>query len=59
MPHALAPARSQMQAAVRDLERVALEAAKRGAAMSLAAATQRRGPEPSVAEVVEALQDTW
>jgi hypothetical protein len=48
-----------MQAPVRELERAALEAAKRGAAMPLAAAAQRRGPEPSAAEVVEALQDAW
>ncbi|KIZ06064.1 hypothetical protein MNEG_1895 [Monoraphidium neglectum] len=50
---------SEMQAPVRELERAALEAAKRGAAMPLAAAAQRRGPEPSAAEVVEALQDAW
>jgi hypothetical protein len=50
---------TQLQAPVRELERAALEAGRRGAAMSLAAAAQRRGPEPSVAEVVEALQDAW
>ncbi|GBF98745.1 hypothetical protein Rsub_11151 [Raphidocelis subcapitata] len=44
---------------VRELERAALEAGKRAAGMSLAAATQRRGPEPSAAEVAEALQDAW
>ena len=48
-----------MQGVVRELERASLEAAKRGGTMSLAAAAQRRGPEPSPAEVVEALQDAW
>ncbi|KAI8472635.1 MAG: casein kinase 2 substrate [Monoraphidium minutum] len=49
----------QMQGAVRELERAALEAAKRGGGLPLAAAARRRGPEPSPAEVVEALQDAW
>lgn len=44
---------------VRELECAALEAGRRAAGMSLMAATQRRGPEPSAAEVAEALQDAW
>ena len=59
-------AHARAAAAVRELERAALEAGKRGGgagggagAMPLAAAAQRRGPEPSVAEAIEALQDAW
>jgi hypothetical protein len=54
-----AAARCQLQGVVRDLERAALEAGRRVAGLSLAAAAQRRGPEPSPAEVAEALQDAW
>lgn len=50
---------AQMASAVRELERSALEAARRASTLSLAATTQRRGPEPSAAEVVEVLQDAW
>lgn len=52
----------QLQLVVRDMERLYIEAARalsgtRGSALSTAAAPQ--GPEPTLLQVVEAMQDAW
>lgn len=51
----------QLQQVVRDLERLYVEAA-RGLNVSgraLTAAAQCQGPEPSLLQLVEVMQDTW
>ena len=51
----------QLQLVVRDLERLYVEAA-RGLNVSgraLTAAAQCQGPEPSLLQLVEVMQDTW
>lgn len=51
----------QQQQVVRDMERLYIEAARclSVSGRALTAAAQCQGPEPSVLQLVEVMQDTW